>query len=129
MKTKLTTMNSQKILAFAFLAIAVLSLIFAIVCFTMDAYGPFGATESNKSYGGDAYTGMQNASAQAATNAYYINRSVHSLIACVKVASGFGFIITSLTFGALAFVKMKEQEIIFKPAAEPAEIVAPGSEQ
>ena len=34
--------------------------------------------ESDSSYGGDAYTGIQNAGAQAATNAYYIYRRVDS---------------------------------------------------
>lgn len=33
-------------------------------------------TESDSSYGGDAYTGIQNAGAQAATNAYYIYKRI-----------------------------------------------------
>ncbi len=33
-------------------------------------------TETKSSYGGDAYTGIQNAGAQAATNSYYIYKRV-----------------------------------------------------
>lgn len=44
--------------------VGLVSSILGIVCFTMDT----GSYEMNLQYGGDAYTGIQNASAQAANN-------------------------------------------------------------
>ena len=68
-------MSSKKILANSFLFIAILALIFAIICFNADC----GDLESNKAYGGDAYTGIQNSSAQTANNIYYLNKNISKL--------------------------------------------------
>ena len=45
-----------------------LSIIFGLITFMLDT----GSYESNKSYGGDAYTGIQNAAAQSANNIMYM---------------------------------------------------------
>ena len=70
----------------------VLAVILAFVCF-----GKYeGYTESSKSYGGDAYTGIQNASAQAANNTYHLAEitkfaggSILLVIGLISIA-GFG---------------------------------------
>ena len=62
------------------IAIGILSIILAIVCFVLNT----GDTEINYTYGGDAYTGIQNAAAQTA-------RNVKALASITKV--GFGSIL------------------------------------
>ena len=54
----------RKACAIILLAAGVLAVILSIVCFNMSP----GFTESNQKYGGDAYTGIQNAAAQSANN-------------------------------------------------------------
>lgn len=44
--------------------------------------------ESKSSYGGDAYTGIQNAGAQTATNAYYIYQRVDDFADKALVTAG-----------------------------------------
>ncbi len=111
-------MNNKKILALAFLFIAALSLIFSIVCFSMDTSRGNGSTEMNETYGGDAYTGIQNAAAQGATNTYYVNRNVQALAKCVKTAAGFAFIITAFTFAAIGVVNLMGEKIGSKIPAQ-----------
>ena len=91
--------DKKKLMAYICLAIAALCLIFAIVCFTMDADYARGSTESNSSYGGDAYTGIQNAAAQTATNVYYLNKNLSNFATCVVTMGGFFFVIVALGFG------------------------------
>lgn len=62
------------------IAVGIISILFAFNVMSMDA----GSYESNEYYGGDAYTGIQQASAQAANN-------VQDLANITK--RGFGFIL------------------------------------
>lgn len=61
-------MNKDQIVSIIGVASGILSIIFsfAVLCFNT------GYAEMDVSYGGDAYTGMQNASAQAANNIKYL---------------------------------------------------------
>lgn len=56
-------------IAVALLFVGLISVILGIVCFSMEN----GAKELNSYYGGDAYTGIQQAAAQGARNGYYGN--------------------------------------------------------
>lgn len=60
--------------------LGIASFVLSIVCYAMDT----GSWESSHTYGGDAYTGIQNASAQAANN-------IQDLAAIVKF--GFGSVL------------------------------------
>lgn len=60
--------NMKTIICGFGILVGVLAVILAFVCFGKDT----GYTESSKTYGGDAYTGIQNASSQAANNTYYL---------------------------------------------------------
>ena len=100
--------ESTTTLAKIFYAIAALALIFAVVCFVMAPNNTSGSTEREITYNGDAYTGMQNAAAQAATNTYYINQNIAALISCVTNIAGLAFLVTSATFAGIAYAKMKE---------------------
>lgn len=62
----------KKWFAMIFLLIGILSVILSI-----SAYGlNYGSYENNKSYGGDAYTGIQNAAAQSANNVIYTTKAL-----------------------------------------------------
>ena len=80
----------KNILGKLFLIIALVSVIFAIVCFTLDV----GNIEWDESYGGDAYTGIQNAAAETANNLVILNLNITRI-------AGFAFIITTLTFASI----------------------------
>lgn len=64
-----------------------------------DFFYNYGATEHSYTYGGDAYTGIQNAAAQAATNVYYLT-SVFT--------KGIGVLISSI--GAVSFCYFKSKK-------------------
>lgn len=59
----------KKITSIVGAASGLLSVIFSFYILSMDA----GSTENSFSYGGDAYTGIQNAAAQTANNVHYLN--------------------------------------------------------
>ena len=85
----MNSIKSKKILSIMLFALAALSLIFAIVCFGSDT----GYWVSSKSYGGDAYTGIQNAAAQTANNINYLRENINTF-------AGLFFVIVALTFAA-----------------------------
>ena len=78
-------MNRQKLMSIVLCAIAVVSLIFGIVCLSLDT----GSYESDRSYGGDAYSGIQQAAACTA-------RNVQTLIENINTISGLSFIVLAL---------------------------------
>ena len=94
-------MKNYKLLGGLFLIIAIVSIVFAIVCFNMEV----GNTEWFETYGGDAYTGIQNAAAQTANNVIKTNT-------CIKTIGGFAFIIIGLAFGSIgiSFVSNSKNE-------------------
>ncbi len=65
------------------MALSIIAIIFAIISFSMDT----GSYSNFKSYGGDAYTGIQNAAARTANN-------VQDLAGIVKTIGGLGFLMT-----------------------------------
>ena len=74
----------KKGIAIAFLVVGILSVILGF-----SAYGcSTGSYESNKSYGGDAYTGMQNASAQIAINVQCATEAVAGLFGNILLIGG-----------------------------------------
>ncbi len=70
--------------------VAIVPLIFGIVCIFLET----GNIEYNKSYGGDAYTGIQNASAEAANNIRILNKNI-------KYIAEFFFFTTSTILGSI----------------------------
>ena len=83
-------MMNKKLLKNLFITIAIVSIIFAVLCFVLDS----GNTEWDYTYGGDAYTGIQNAAAKTANNLVATNN-------CIKTISSFAFIIVGLAFGSI----------------------------
>ena len=68
---------NKRFLGIAFIIIAIVSFIFAIVIGAQSS----GSYELSQAYGGDAYTGIQNAAAQTANNIMYSNEII-KLCAC-----------------------------------------------
>ncbi len=106
--------DKKNIFYYICLAIALISLVFAIVCFCTDTSYGFGARETNATYGGDAYTGIQNAAAQTATNVYYLNRNIEILTSSVVMIGGFFFLLVALCFAlkgvqGLGLLEIKEK--------------------
>ena len=94
-----------------FAILGVVAIVLGIMCFTKDT----GDFESNRSYGGDAYTGIQNASAQTARNVKHL---------AVICSFGFGSVlcVTGGTLLAVAFTIQpveitNEMKINVKPDA------------
>lgn len=82
-----------------FLVIAgIVSIALSIHCFNMNE----GEYRSNSMYGGDAYTGMQNASASAA-------RNVKTLSKIVKSGFGSTLLVCGLTLIAFSIQGKKEE--------------------
>ncbi len=81
-------MKNKKIF---FIVIGVVAIALGVVCFILDT----GSYERNTSYGGDAYTGIQNAAAQTANN-----------VMCLAIIAKFGFgsilVVTGLSLIAFA---------------------------
>ena len=89
--------KANKIFNYILIGIGALSIIFAILCFVLN--GEFGSCYyvGRQVYGGDAYTGIQNATATTANNIETLNESVETLANSIKI--GFGFVL--LIFGLL----------------------------
>ena len=134
--------NTNKLLGIAFLFIAVLSLSFSIVCFSMytkntdKTISYRGSIDTYSYYGGDAYTGIQHAIVDSGENTYYLGLTVANvgenifklgkeIINCVTIMGGFAFIVTGLTFGVLGANKLmitkgkKAKVALNEPQAEP----------
>lgn len=86
--------NKKAYFGFAYIAIGVIALFLSLICFSMRSAGSI----KLETYGGDAYTGIQNASASTAQN----------------ISCGFGFIfivagLTITTKGISDYVLYKEE--------------------
>lgn len=103
-------MINWKLLKIFGIVLGILSLVLAFVLFDQSV----GYTEGSYSYGGDAYTGIQNAAAQTANNLVYTGE-------LIKLAAGFFLIVQGLAMllGALCIRPGKAA------AAQPVMPVAP----
>ena len=102
----------KRIKSVAFITIGIIAIIFAIVFFVKSGNrDDVGSYESYKTYGGDAYTGIQNAAAQTANNVYYTNKNLIALYE--NVSNGFGavFFISGLTFITLGTLTTMEKKL------------------
>lgn len=105
-------MKKNKIVAIAFIAIAVVSLAFSIACFALDGGNMYGGTASDGRYGADFYTDVQNAAAQAATNTYYIGQCIEEFSKCMLLISAFAFMIVALICATVGVSKLFETETV-----------------
>lgn len=84
--------NMKKILAIAFVVIGLLSVILGLSAYGLDT----GYYESSSAYGGDAYTGIQNAAAQTANNVRYVTEAVASVGGSILLVTGLVLILVGV---------------------------------
>ena len=100
-------MNKKRIGIFAFV-FAVVLFILSVVMFMNDA----GSSPVNETYGGDAYTGIQNAAAATARNVRWLNEAVCFGFGSVLLAMSFAFFLVALHFwSARAAVENEPNDI------------------
>lgn len=112
--------NIKKILAIAFVVIGLLSVILGLSAYGLDT----GYYESSSAYGGDAYTGIQNAAAQTANNVRYVTEAVASVGGSILLVTGLVLILV----GVKAFMEEMgdlADKKLFDAATYSAEPVAP----
>ena len=80
--------------------VSILVLIAGIVFFFYSSFGDIGSTDYNVTYGGDAYTGIQNAASQTVNNVYY-------LIICIS--KGIGILTSSIGLISLSYFIQKSK--------------------
>ena len=88
-------MNMKKLKTFS-LILGIIAIVFSLVVFSCDV----GSYESNRSYGGDAYTGIQNAAAQAANNIMDVGAAITTAAGAILLVFGVGMIFLSLCINA-----------------------------
>ena len=118
---------NKKLLKIFGIILGVLAIVLAIVIFTQDV----GYYESNHSYGGDAYTGIQNASAQAANNIMYVGELIRFSIGSLMLVMGLGMLLGSLciTTGKKAAAPMMQAPIAPIAPMTPKAPAAPNAAQ
>lgn len=81
--------NNMRIIASILLIVAgVIALYFAVTALTFD----HGSSVSSQAYGGDAYTGIQNAAAATANNVKYLIQMVSKALGGVLLSMSVAFI-------------------------------------
>ena len=90
----------KKNISWLFIVIGILSIILAFFAYRMDT----GYGVSKMSYGGDAYTGIQNAAAQTADNVHYLGEVISFSAGSILLIGGLSLIIHGLHTSADANV-------------------------
>ena len=99
----------KKLLKIFGIILGVLTIVLAIVVFTKSV----GYYEKNVSYGGDAYTGIQNAAAQTANNVQYVGEMIRFALGSQMLVMGLAMVLGSLC------IRTREQEQIEEPVRVP----------
>lgn len=102
--------------------VGIVSIILSICCFSMDA----GEKESNSFYGGDAYTGMQQASAATARNVQSLSKIARFGFGSTLFICGASLIVLSIPASSH---KGKEQETSEKPQEATASLQLQSSDK
>lgn len=115
-------MNLKKIAAILFVIVGILSICLAISAYDMST----GNYEYNESYGGDAYTGIQNAAAQGANNTIKVAEAITFASGSVLLVAGFAMIVVGVNTWPAAEVDLTRMSARFKTApVEQTEEAAP----
>ncbi len=93
-------------LAMLAIIIGAIAIVMAIVCFALSP----GDNQYNSSYGGDAYTGIQNAAAQTARNIVRTNT-------IIKIGFGSLLLVAGIAFGGSGVVNVltEKKQILVDP--------------
>ncbi len=77
------------ILSIGVVLIGVLAIVFAVLCWCDDSLYAYGSLAVKYIYGGDAYTGIQQAAAEAANNVYYLNCNIETISKILTTCMGY----------------------------------------
>ena len=118
-----TLSQNTKLKRIIFLAIGIIAIVLAIICACADN----GVYESAKYYGGDAYTGIQQAAAQTANNlidvADIVKFGFSSLLAIIGLLSAaYGLFFKENICYSYALNEINENIIALKPQEVPAPV-------
>jgi len=111
----------KKVLSIGLIAIGITAIVFAIICFNERPwYIGYCDYVYKEVYGGDAYTGIQNAAAQTASNIYYLDRNFTHAVSLFTDCMGYLFLIVGLLLLLMGMVKtinvFKKKPIILNEA-------------
>lgn len=105
-------MNLKKIAAILFVIVGIVSICLACSAYDMST----GNYEYNESYGGDAYTGIQNAAAQGANNTIKVAEAIAFASGSVLLVAGFAMIVVGINTWPAADVDIAQLMARFKAA-------------
>ena len=122
-------MINWKLLKIFCLVLGVLSLIMAFS--VMD--GSVGYYETSEKYGGDAYTGIQNAAAQTANNILYLGKTIRTALTSFLAIQGLAMILGGLCIRTKVKTAPQQPVVVAQPvapqqpveAAQPVEVAQP----
>ena len=108
-------MKSNKVLSILLALVGIVAIILSIVCFTADS----GSFESYERYGGDAYTGIQNASAHTSNNVMHLGDIVKTGFGSVLLVAGL-----SLAGVGVCGLIGEKKEVLPSPAEAASPVVS-----
>ena len=115
---------NKKILAIILIAVAVISIVLGVVTFIKaDIDWSSGIYTSKKTYGGDAYTGIQNAAADTSFNVTQTNAILKDMNKTIAIGLGSILIVLGLVVAAVGVAFLlgkKEKSAPAAPVVEPA---------
>ncbi|MBQ3221866.1 MAG: hypothetical protein IJB34_07920 [Clostridia bacterium] len=111
-------MNSKtnKIFNYALVGVGVVSIVFAVLCFVLNTDFDYGYWVSAEVYGGDAYTGIQNAAAATANRVDGLSENVAMLAKSIRMGLGFILLLAGLLIVLYGIRKMMEEKTNEKQA-------------
>ena len=118
---------NKKVLAIILIIAAIASIILGIMTMTKAEDLYTGRWTSHETYGGDAYTGIQNAAASTANAVVGVQHSVHDMQNAMSFGFGAILIIAGLVIGTIGVSKLvkKEEGSDVKKAAVPEKTFTP----
>ena len=118
-------MTIKKILALVLATIGLLAVILGLIAYGLDT----GYYEVSSAYGGDAYTGIQNAAAQTANNVRYVTEAIASVGGSILLITGLVLMVVGVKSCVEELGSFADKQLFSIPVpaapAEPAEPAAP----
>lgn len=116
----------KKVLAICLIVIGVVAIALGVVSFLKTSENNYASYARKETYGGDAYTGIQNAAATTANNVQALNYNLESMHNSIMFGFGSILVVAGLALSAAGvggLLKKKEKEAA--PAVAPGTGVAP----
>ncbi len=102
----MTKEKEKKLFSIVLMVLGITCIVFAILYYVMPPLLYAGDIEYNLQYGGDAYTGIQNAAAQTACNIYYLNQNLEDVARIFTLFAAAIFLILGILFLSFGILKL-----------------------